>query len=191
MDACLQREVTTAVEDMLRHRGWAWQPRDAEWREAFAFLWPAACACPAPHTALFYCAGPTVSTVLLITDQAKIGMSQLRQGYEALARVGAKRLQLVARHGITTQTMNLNQTLPSDRHISILLWSLVLLHPLDHELVPAHRRATPEERARLTPVNLLPALRSDDAVAQYLALRPGDVVRIERADATVYWRLII
>lgn len=70
-------------------------------------------------------------------------------------------------------------------------WSIVLVYPLDHELVPRHRRATATERARLGPRQCLPSLRSDDVIAQYLALRIGDVVRIDRHDHTVYWRHIV
>ena len=66
----------------------------------------------------------------------------------------------------------------------------MLLYPLDHDLVPTHRRATPEERRALAPVNRLPLLCLDDPVVQYLGLRPGDVVRIERRDGTLYWRQV-
>lgn len=188
-DECLLAEVSLGVEDMLRHRAWTWQVRDAEWKDAFGFLWPGPCRCPetSPHPLLFH----SGAVVILITDQTKIGMSQLRQGYEALQRVGARWLQLVSLHGITTQTMNLNATLPADRHINLLLWSLILLRPLNHQLVPTHRRATAEERARLRPVKHLPVLRADDAIAQYLALRAGEVVHITRNDGTVYYRLIV
>lgn len=190
MAYCVLAEVSAAVEDMLAHRGWAWTPGDADACDAFAFLWPAACACSGSHTVLFRCDGPP-NTALLVTDQQKIGMNQLRQAYEALVRLGLRRLQLIVHHAVTTQTMNLNHSLPSDHDISMLLWTQVLLRPLDHTLVPRHRRATPEERARLTPVTQLPTLRADDAVAQYLGLRSGEVVRIQRADDTLYWRLIV
>lgn len=51
--------------------------------------------------------------------------------------------------------------------------------------------ATPEEKKRLLPLNALPILRSDDPIAQYLGLRPGDVVRVDRLDGTVYWRHLV
>ena len=79
--------------------------------------------------------------------------------------------------------------------------------PLDHEMVPYHRKATAEERRavlRNQPANVLPLLRTDDPVlrgttadprapsaAQYLGLRTGDVVHIQRPDGTVYYRLTV
>lgn len=53
------------------------------------------------------------------------------------------------------------------------------------------RLATPEERRRLMPLKTLPLLRSDDPIAQYLGLRPGDVVRVDRPDGTIYWRNVV
>lgn len=68
-------------------------------------------------------------------------------------------------------------TLPNDHRISILLWQLVLIRPMDHELVPKHRKVTTkEERATLGPSSNLPALRSDDVIAQYLGLRNTVIV---------------
>ena len=131
------------------------------------------------------------STVLLVTEHPRIGMLQLRQAHEALRALGVRRLQLISRHNITTQTMNLNHSLPTDHTVTVLPWALILMYPLDHELVPRHRRATPEERARLGPASQLPTLRADDVIARYLSLDPGDVVHIARPDGTVYWRLIV
>lgn len=190
-ECCALCEVRRATVEMLRHREWSWEDRAVEWAAAFAFLGPVTpCAGrgEAADGGLLYSASH--STLLLVTDQPKIGMVQLRQAHEACRGVGVHHLQLVSRHPVTTQTLHLNQSLPSDRHISILLWSLVLVYPLDHELVPHHRRATAAERARLAPVNQLPTLKADDPVAQYLGLRPGEVVHILRPDRTVYWRLI-
>jgi DNA-directed RNA polymerase subunit H (RpoH/RPB5) len=78
-----------------------------------------------------------------------------------------------------------------------------MIYPLDHELVPPHRRATPEEviamlgtsKLHATQSNAklsqLPCLRSDDPIAQYLSLKPDEVVRIDRLDGSVYYRVIV
>ena len=64
-----------------------------------------------------------------------------------------------------------------------------MMYPLDHELVPLHRKATAEERRALVGAPaLLPSLRVDDVVAQYLGLRAGDVVRIVY---TMYFCIIV
>jgi DNA-directed RNA polymerase subunit H (RpoH/RPB5) len=86
--------------------------------------------------------------------------------------------------------MKLNHNLSTDHTVKILSWSLILLYPMDHELVPCHRKATDEERSRLAPVSQFPILRADDVITRYLGLDAGDVVHILRPDDTVYWRLI-
>ena len=199
---CPLYAVETATVTMLRHRGWSWQPPPTEQAEAFAFL-AAKCTCPQPHCLLFL--APERRTLMLITDLLKIGMGQLRQACHGMDQSGIiDRLQLLSRHPITTQTIQLRQIHADDSHhrIGSLPWAVLLFYPLDHDLVPMHRLATPEERARLGPVSVLPQLRADDAVAQaprpasspgaarYLGLRVGDVVRIDRRDQTVHWRLV-
>lgn len=207
-DDCPLGEVVAALMAMLAHRGWDGHPVDDTWGGDWAFLWPAPCSCataavvattpgggectdrPRLHVGLLvHC--PAQSTLLLVTDQSRVGMVHLRQAHDVLRRLGVRRMQLVCRQNITTQTMHLNQSLPTDHHVSILLWSLLCMYPLDHALVPRHRLATREERARLTPVTQLPTLRADDAIAVYLGLRPGDVVRIDRPDGSTYWRHVV
>ena len=58
--------------------------------------------------------------------------------------------------------------------LSVLSWQLVLMYPLDHDLVPRHRRATADDLRLLAPLHIhrrgtmLPALRADDPIVQYL-----------------------
>ena len=65
----------------------------------------------------------------------------------------------------------------------------MLTRPLDHELVPRHVRATAAESG--VQRRCLPMLRASDPVAQYLGLRPGDVVRIDRHDGSAYFRHVV
>lgn len=109
--------------------------------------------------------------------------------------------------------------LPTQR-LAVLPWSLLLVHPCDHDLVPPHRRVTAAElppgllpaatiagdAAALRAV--LPSLWADDPVARYLAgavpagphggtgparpgLQPGELVRIERHDGSTYFRVVV
>ena len=90
-----------------------------------------------------------------------------------------------------------------------------MMYPLDHALVPPHRRVpvnevrgsrsfaqwlTEKKTKRLETKYLcpgkrlsavLPSLRADDPVVQYLGLSVGDIVRIDRPDGSVYYRLVI
>lgn len=122
-------------------------------------------------------------TLVYVTDLPRLSGAQVRQLGEWLPRRGCRALVLVNRvamAGTTTST------------ITVVPWSVVLMYPLDHELVPHHQRATAEERARHAPVRAhLPVLRSDDPIAVYLGLRSPDVVRIDRRDGTVYWRQVV
>ena len=79
-------------------------------------------------------------------------MPQLRQAYELLHRMEIAELHLVVQHNITTQTAHLNHSLPPSHRITILPWAVVMMYPLDHDLVPPHRLATPEERAACLPM---------------------------------------
>jgi DNA-directed RNA polymerase subunit H (RpoH/RPB5) len=70
------------------------------------------------------------------------------------------------------------------------------MYPLDHQLVPRHRKASMEDlkllpRGTLRRRSCLPAIRADDAIVQYLGLQVHDIVRIDRLDGTVYFRVVI
>lgn len=207
--------IVEATKVMLAHRGWEQHPTrtkekkgfgvcapqtvtDEDQRRLFAFLLPRE---KTTNLLLLVAARPGDGqqrpplghrqTLLAITDLPKLGTVQLRQAYDALRQSGTIRhLLLVVQNTISAHTLS-NQHLPGDYRITTLPWSTVLMYPLDHEMVPKQRRATPEERSRLLPLSTLPLLRSDDVVVQYLGLRPGDVVRIDRPDGTVYWRLVV
>ena len=171
-------------------------PAPAEWAASFGFLLPpppppgddgAPPAPPAPGHWV-----PDERLLCCVTDVARLGAAALRQAHEACQRLGVRRLQLVSRHPVPVQTMPTSRDAAGAEHrIDVLPWPLVLARPLDHDLVPPHRRATAAERARLRPLHHLPSLRADDVVAQYLALRPGDVARIDRHDGSVYWRHVV
>ena len=55
----------------------------------------------------------------------------------------------------------------------------------------SNRRGLETPRGTLSRRNLLPAIRSDDIIVQYLGLHVNDIVRIDRHDGTVYFRAVI
>ena len=143
---------------------------------------------------------------IVIADIAKLNTTQLRRLHDSV--MGGTLpdpisvIQIVSRCPLPILTQAHGwSTIPT----SILLWSLVLTHPLDHELVPCHRRCTPDEISSLgvrpsehttttrpeIRLSQLPCLHSNDPIAQYLALKPGEVVRIERLDGSIYYRIIV
>ena len=141
---------------------------------------------------------------VIITDRAKLNTTQLRRLHDLM---GTKlshpiaQLQIVSLHSLTIQC-SIHGTWAVQT--TIIMWSLVMVYPLDHELVPPHRRATSDEvdillgprkpgvgRIGANKLSQLPCLRLDDAIAHYLALKPGEVVHIDRLDGSVYYRVIV
>ena len=60
--------------------------------------------------------------------------------------------------------------------------------------MPPHRLATEDDLRRLPPrctPRILPALRLNDPIVQYLGLRVGNVVRIDRKDGSTYFRVVV
>ena len=154
--------------------------------------------CCRKHTTLFL---QHPSTVVLVCHPGRLTTSHLRDAHRALHRLEfVTHLQLISRHPVNHHTVASasvphRQPAASSASVSVLPWTAVLVRPMDHELVPPHRRATPAERAALLrtagALRNLPVLRSDDAIAQYLGLQHGEVVRIDRLDGTVYWRWVV
>lgn len=73
-------------------------------------------------------------------------------------------------------------------------------NPMDHDLVPEHRIADPEEvNALLEKYDInkeqLPKLLESDPVAKHIEARPGDVIKIirqsETAGASLAFRLVV
>lgn len=192
---CANAAIVVATRRMVEHwrRLTAVAPRAHDWGvavPAFAALLappagappPAACAA---HPMVWHAAD--AAELFLITRRPKIGMAHLKAVLEAAERLGLRRVHLVALHHITTQTQNL---LPPDGRLTVVPWGLVLTQPLDHVLVPRHTRVAASE-ANGVRRGSLPMLRAGDPVAQYLGLRVGDVVRIDRWDDTEYFRLVV
>ena len=133
-------------------------------------------------------------TLLVVTDSPRVTSQQVRQPLDAATADGlTARLQLVSRFPVNVHAHCMTR-------VTVLSWNLLLTYPLDHDLMPPHRHATaPEDLERLAQLRLprgpawgaLPALRADDPIVQYLALSVGDVMRIDRRDGTVYYRVVV
>jgi DNA-directed RNA polymerase subunit H (RpoH/RPB5) len=61
-----------------------------------------------------------------------------------------------------------------------------------HVFVPKHQLATPEERKALVKyISNIPHIRTTDAVVRFLGFRTGDIVRINRHDGSVAYRVVV
>lgn len=182
-------EAVMATQCMLRWRGLDWVPADQDWWTDSALM-PILPASKQDNVMLLV---SSERMLMVVTDAPRIGMPQLKGAMEALDGRGVHLLQLVSSHGLTTQQQNLHMFRDRFRMIA---WNLVLMYPLDHHLVPRHRRATPSDLKLLPPGalkrrNILPSIRFDDAIVQYLGLSVNDIVRIDRLDGAVYFRVVI
>ena len=138
---------------------------------------------------------------IVIADIAKLNTNQLRRLHDSIGTLPdpVSAMQVVTQSPLPVLTQSHSwSTVPT----RTLPWSLVLTQPLDHDLVPRHRRCTPDEitalgmqlpatRAGHARLSHLPCLQSNDPIAQYLALNPGEVVHIERLDGSVYYRIVV
>lgn len=195
--SCLFTDATEAVKRMLDHRGAPWralsgsgecpgdEPRFAALRSEHA---------RAVHRAdgFFLAEQDTLLVVVGDAERLAIPTAKLIADTAFLERIapGVRRVLMVVRCTTNTQTTKL---LPPNA--AVLPWSLVLTDPLDHQIVPSQRRALPEElrAAGVDPrrLALLPSVRVTDPIVRYLGLSPGDVVRIVRRDASLYFRHVI
>ena len=110
---------------------------------------------------------PVRRTLVLVTDVQRIGMSQLKATLESLDARQVQHLHLVSRWPLSTQQQNLNTAIGT--HLRVILWNLVLLYPMDHHLVPRHRRATESDLALLPrgwTLRNLPGIPLTDPVIQ-------------------------
>jgi len=140
--------------------------------------------------------------VSLITDRPRITALHLRTALESAIfkpvsseeAPMATELELITKHPVGWQAQNpFGQNRPRTRHpfLRILLWVQVLQHPPVHNTVPPQRPATDEEIASLRPLRNLPWIHQNDAVVLYLGMTVGDVLRVDRFDRSVYWRLVV
>lgn len=140
--------------------------------------------------------------VSMITDRPRITAMHLRAALDSdifkpvSPEEGAlaTELELITKHPVGWQAQNpFGQNRPRTRHpfLRLLLWVQVLQHPLLHNTVPPQRPATDEEKASLRPLRSLPWIHQNDAVVLYLGMSVGDVLRVDRFDRSVYWRLVV
>lgn len=79
-------------------------------------------------------------------------------------------------------------SIPPQYHSLIFSEKEMMYCPLDHERVPHHRLATPDEIQNL-PTGKLPIIRTYDIVSRWLGFIENDIIAIERKDG-VYYRKV-
>jgi DNA-directed RNA polymerase subunit H (RpoH/RPB5) len=193
--ACPLDDASDALFRMLHHRGTAWEPMVAAAAELPARL----TALVSPHARAdhahqcFLRAEEGGTRLIVLSDLEKLPTVAVKQAADPafLAVHGfTAGMQVIAVSPPNAQTV---RTLPPT--VSLLAWHLILTYPLDHEIVPPQRRATTDDLAAAGLARCkrtaLPSVRSDDPVVRYLDLAPGDVLRVDRRDGTLYFRRVV
>jgi DNA-directed RNA polymerase I, II, and III subunit RPABC1 len=77
----------------------------------------------------------------------------------------------------------------SNINARIELFSVVDLqyNPTKHDLVPRHTRVS---REGVKEIDKFPTLRIHDPIARYYGYSSGDLIRIERKNRTIYFRVV-
>lgn len=135
---------------------------------------------------------PHTPNLIVITDQPRIGIVQLRLLKTLL--VGKQTALVVTRHPLTTQAMKTTRSGQPRSTIQCILWVNAILDPQTHHLGCTHTRiGAAELQARMrTPVvhGHLPKLMRTDPVAVYMGFIVGDIIEVDRGEEQ-YYRVVV
>ena len=136
---------------------------------------------------------PHSQTILVITEVRRMSIQVVRELWVAM-KAGTRQCstELVSLYPLQSNSL---PRCPGEPSVCVISWFAVLLCPLQHHMVPRHERLA-SARECPWPVAQLPRLQRTDAVAQYLGLKCGDVIRIHRNENDperhhIYYRVIV
>lgn len=130
---------------------------------------------------------------------SKVTVPDIKEFEKMMKNSQAKRGIIVVVDSITAMAKRALQTAEALLVETFVLADLVV-NITKHKLVPKHTLLTAEEKAALLEryhlkETQLPRINQHDAVARFLGLRPGNVVRIERNSETagryITYRLVV
>lgn len=120
----------------------------------------------------------------ILPPEGKFNIEMLKSYYAYFESHHIKHVILVYNDGMTPSVRKAIHDLQI--HIELFEYKELMYNILKHELVPKHVVVGHETQN----THKLPYLRRCDPVSRFLAFRPGDVVRIERADGSIYFRYV-
>lgn len=120
----------------------------------------------------------------ILPPEGKFNIEMLKTYYAHFESNRIRHVILVYNDGMTPSVRKAIFDL--NIHIELFESKDLMYNVLKHELVPKHVVVGHDSQN----IHKLPYLRRGDPVARFLAFRPGDVVRIERADGSVYFRCV-
>lgn len=141
---------------------------------------------------------PGILSVNIIAEP-KVGVNHMK---EIRAMLESKRLQhtiIVYNQSITSFAKQfIDEMIRDDIRVEIFKQTELYFNITKHELVPKHTLLTPDEKntlvktLRIIPTQL-PHIKRTDAMAKYMGLAKGDVVKIDRkseiSERSIYYRI--
>lgn len=132
---------------------------------------------------------PTEQIFVFFPEEQKVGVKTIKLIAERMKEEKVNRAIMVTAVKFTPFAKSALEDMKPKYHIEHFLENELLVNITEHTLVPEHRILTPEEKRTLLDrykikETQLPRIQHSDAVARYLGLQRGQVVRIVRPSET-------
>lgn len=138
------------------------------------------------------CADAVGSTVCVfcVSDEPKLNVHSVKECLAYMDEVGSVHAIIVYVDTVTPVVRKLIAN--SSVRMELFRKKELAYNIMNHELVPRHRLASESEKKaleRYTPN--IPHMRATDAVARFMGFEAGDLVRIDRRDGAVAFRIVV
>lgn len=141
---------------------------------------------------------PGVLRVYVI-DDPKVGVNHMKDIRAALETTRMRHVIIVYNQSVTSFAKQfIDDIIHDDIRVEVFKQSELYFNITKHDLVPKHTLLTPDEKEalvkalRIVPTQL-PHIKRTDAMAKYMGLTKGDVVRIDRkseiTEHSTYYRI--
>lgn len=119
-----------------------------------------------------------------ISPHPKLNINAIKYYYSLFKECGLKHAVLLYSGTITSSVTRIIPTLD----IAIELFSLAELqfNIMKHRLVPRHTRVDHKKKN----TDKFPLIKRTDPVCKFMGYSPGDIIRIDRADGSLYFRFV-
>lgn len=79
-----------------------------------------------------------------------------------------------------------------DKNIELFNYNELMYNITKHHLVPKHTKLSSEERLSFVSTygDNIPIIKKTDPVSRYWCFKPGDIIRINRNDGTISYRIV-
>jgi len=136
---------------------------------------------------------PPPRLVTFMEGSSKLGLKEVRAVDERLGDMKLAHATVVLQGGVTPPAKSMVDKMRAQgRQVEIFGLAELMFNLPDHQLVPRHRLLTPGERDELFEryaANSLPRMLLTDPVSRYYGLRRGQVMEVERVNASGFHKV--